>query len=124
MIQELVDEFQTLAAVCANTNFGNKVSVNRYNTAVDRMREISKEISKEVPSEGVDDFAKLLEVEENKINLWAAIHLLEFVPINKEIEIKALNVIEKASSENNAEACRYRVWLEEWNERRGNGRGK
>ena len=117
MIQDLIDEYKTLAAVCADTNFGSKVSVKRYNKAVDRMREIAKAVDKEETAERVDNLAQLLDIEENKINLWAAIHLLEFIPINKEIEIKALSVIEKASLQNGAESCRFQVWLEEWNEK-------
>lgn len=109
-----IEEYRDLAAVCAETNFGNKLSIKRYCRAVERMNLIAEEIGYEGTGETKDDFIKLLEVEENKVKVLAAIHLLERIPIEKETEKEALKVIKKASQANKAEAIRYQVWLEEW----------
>ena len=121
MKQGLIDEYKLLAHVCAHTNFGNPQSVRRYHDAVDRMTEIAKEIQNGESAESVEDFAKLLEVVKNRTNIRAAIHLLERIPVEKDLEAKALKVIEEASCENNLEALRYQVWLKEWKEKK---RGK
>ena len=115
MEQGLIEEYKTLAAICASTDFDDKQSVGRNNEAVKRMYAIIESLNVSPEHEGVAEFTKLLDVEENKTNLWVATQLLERTSLDGETETKALNIIKKVAAGDSADALGFRYWLKDWN---------
>jgi hypothetical protein len=120
MINDPIEEYKSLTAICAKTDYAKKSSLRKHNKAVARMYEIAESIGHEKAKASIDKFAALLDIADNKTNLWAAIHLLERIPVINEIENKALAVVESASTENNANSIGYQIWLKEWKQNRKN----
>lgn len=61
------------------------------------MYEIAEKIGYEQITETVVEFAKLLDIKDNKTDVWSAVHLLERIPSDKTTEEKALEIIKKTS---------------------------
>jgi len=110
----LIQEYIELTKVCASTDYADKKSVRLHNKSVDRMYEIAEKIGYEQTTETIDDFAKLLEINENKTNVWAAVHILERIPADKKIEGKALKIIINQADGNSAEAMGFKIWLDNY----------
>ncbi|MEZ4847295.1 MAG: hypothetical protein R3B93_01405 [Bacteroidia bacterium] len=115
MKKGLIEEYKTLTATCVATDYSNKTSVKRHNKSVNRMYEIVETIGLEQTAETIEHFARLLDISENKTNLWAAIHLLERLSVTSETEEKALNIIRVAAQGESADAMGYQFWLNDWN---------
>ena len=88
-------------------------SVKANNISVKRMYEIAEVIGKGKSNKLIIEFIKLLDIKENRTNIWAATHLLELIPTDKKIERKALDVIENIAQGTTSEAMGYRMWLKE-----------
>ena len=114
----LIQEYIELTKICASTNYEDKKSVRLNNKSVDRMYEIVEKIGYEQTTETIDDFAKLLDITDNKTNIWAATHLLERLPADKKTEEKALIIIEQVASGESSESMGFRIWLENYQEKR------
>ena len=110
----LIQEYLELTKVCASTDYADKKSVRLHNKSVDRMYEIAEKIGYEQTTETIDDFAKLLEINENKTNVWAAVHILERIPADNKIEEKALNIIKNQADGDSAEAMGFKIWLDNY----------
>lgn len=82
------------------------------------MYEIAEKIGYEQTIETIADFAKLLDVSDNKTNVWAAVHILERIPAEKKIEAKALDVIEQQADGNSADAMGLQMWLDSYKRNR------
>ncbi len=91
-----------------------KKSVRLLNKSVDKMYEIAKKIGYKQTTETIKDFAKLLEINENKTNVWAAVHILERIPTDKTIEEKALKIVKRQSDGDTAEAMGFKIWLDNY----------
>ena len=110
----LIQEYIELTKTCASTDYGDKKSVKLHNKAVEKMYEIAEKIGYEQTTETIDDFAKLLEINEYKINVWAAVHILERIPADKSIEEKALKIIKQQADGDSAEAMGFKIWLDNY----------
>ena len=110
----LIQEYTELTKICASTDYGDKKSVRLHNKSVDRMYEIAEKIGYEKTIETIDDFAKLLDVTDNKTNVWTAIHILERVPADKTIEEIALKIIKQQADGDSADAMGYKIWLDNY----------
>lgn len=113
----LIEEYKMLTATCAATDYGDKSSVRKHNKSVDRMYEIVEAIGYEQTNETPEQFAGLLDISDNKTNLWAAIHILERLPTDSDIEKRALEIIRTATKGESADAMGYQSWLEDWNKK-------
>lgn len=110
----LIQEYIELTKICASTNYGDKKSVRLHNKSVSRMYEIAEKISYKQTTETIDDFAKLLDINDNKTNVWTAVHILERVPADKTIEEKALKIIKKQADGDSADAMGFKIWLDNY----------
>ena len=113
----LILEYLELAKVCSLTDYADKKSVKQHNQSVDRMYEIAEKIGYEQTSETVEDFAKLLDVPTDKTNIWAAVHILERIPVDKAIEEKALNIIKQVADGDSVDSVGFKIWLDNYKKR-------
>ena len=111
---DLIQEYIELTKICASTDYADKKSVRLHNKSVDKMYEIAEKIGYEQTTETIDDFSKLLDVTDNKTNVWAAVHILERIPTDKTIEEKALKIIKQQSDGDTAEAMGFKIWLDNY----------
>ena len=107
----LIQEYIDLTKTCASTDYGDKKSVKLHNKSVNKMYEIAEKIGYEQTTETIDDFAKLLDITENKTNVWTAVHILERIPVEKALEEKALGIIKKQADGETAEAMGFKIWM-------------
>ncbi|MBB6613165.1 hypothetical protein H7F15_19150 [Pontibacter sp. Tf4] len=114
MEKDLIEEYKSLAATCARTDYSDKASVKNHNKAVGRMSKIVEKIATGQTPEKTAQFIDLLNIPEHKTSLWAAIHILEKLSVNKENEQKALSVINLAAQGDSADALGYQYWLKNW----------
>ncbi|MCZ2084504.1 MAG: hypothetical protein LC112_09535 [Flavobacteriales bacterium] len=110
----LIQEYLELTKVCALTDYADKKSVKTHNKSVNRMYEIAEKIGYEKTTESIHDFAKLLDINDNKTNVWTAVHILERIPVDKKIEEKALKIIKQQSDGNSADAMGFKIWLDNY----------
>ena len=113
-LKELIDEYKTLPNICLQIDYSDKKSVSANNKAVDRMYQIVSILHLEFHQEGLEAFQKLLDINENEINIWAATHLLEKLNPDKINEDKALKIIEKIVLGSSIEARGYSYWIKAW----------
>ena len=111
---DLIQEYLELTKVCASTDYADKKSVKTHNKSVNRMYEIAEKIGYEQTIETIEDFAKLLEIIDNKTNVWTAVHILERIPADKTIEEKALKIIKNQANGDSADAMGFRIWLDNY----------
>lgn len=116
----LIKEYIELAKICASTDYGDKIAVRLHNESAKRMYEIAERIGYENASETNSDFAKLLDITDNKANVWAAIHILEHIPANKTVEEKALKIIQKHAEGDSIESMGLKIWIDNFTKRAGN----
>jgi hypothetical protein len=116
MKKGVIEEYKELTATCSRTDSSNKASVRQHNKAVTRMYKIVDEISKSQTQELLNQFIELLNIADNKTNIWAAIHMLERLNIDNETEAKALSIIKAESEGDSADALGYKIWLNTWAE--------
>lgn len=113
-INELIEKYKDLARICADTDYANKRSVKKNNSAAKEMDRIIEIIKLKFNREDIRQFAELLKVTDNKINLWVATGLLQRITLEKDIEQAALSVINEASIGETAEALGFQMWLKNW----------
>ncbi len=114
----LIQEYIELTKNCASTDYEDKKSVRLHNKSVDRMYEIAEKVGYEQTKETINDFSKLLDIAENKTNIWAATHLLERIPVDKKVEEKAISIIQNVANGETGESMGFKMWLENYNEKR------
>ena len=110
----LIQEYLGLTKICSSTDYGDKKSVRLHNKSVERMYKITEKIVYEQTTETIDDFAKLLDVSDNKTNVWTAVHILERIPVGKTIEEKALKIIKQQADGDSADAMGFKIWLDNY----------
>ena len=111
---DLIQEYLELTKTCALTDYGDKNSVRLHNKSVNRMYEIAEKIGNEQTIETIDDFAKLLDIADNKTNVWTAVHILERMSVDKKIEEKALQIIKRQADGESADAMGFKIWLDNY----------
>ena len=109
MKKELIEEYKELTATCSNTDYSNKTSVRLHNKSTIRMYKIVDEISK--AQEQLNQFIELLNVTDNKTNVWVAIQMLEKLSIDSETEAKALTIIRAEYEGSSVDSLGYQIWL-------------
>ena len=110
-LPELLAEYKTLPAQCANTNYADADSIKAHNKAVRRMQRLAERIAQSYDLEGAYALAELLEVTEDGTAEWAAQHLLENFDVDETIGERALAVMEKAAEGDSVEAMGRKAWL-------------
>ncbi|OYU96577.1 MAG: hypothetical protein CFE21_09345 [Bacteroidetes bacterium B1(2017)] len=109
---DLIQEYIELTKTCASTNYSDKESVHLHNKSVKMMYEIVEKVAAKKSIETIDEFAKLLDITDNKTNVWAAIHILErFMPMDT-IGEKAFEIIKLQSEGESADAMGFKIWLD------------
>ena len=110
----LIEEYIELTKVCSQTDYSDKKSVRNHNKSVDRMSKIVERIGREDTSETFNDFYRLLDIPENGTNIWAAVHMLERIPVDSITESKALQIIKQIAKGDSAEAMGFQSWLDDY----------
>lgn len=116
----LIKQYIDFAKNCATTDYSNQKSVKLHNKSVNKLYWIAKKIALKNTTVTMDDFIKLLDVNENRTNIWAAVHLLELFQIDKIIEEKALKIIRQLVEGDSAEAIGFKIWLDNYNSKMNN----
>ena len=110
----LIQEYVELTKVCFSTDYADKKSVRNHNRSVKRMYEIVEKIGFEQSTIAINDFIKLLDIDNNKTNIWAAVHILERIPVDKTVEQKALSIITQVIDGNSVDSIGFKVWLDNY----------
>jgi hypothetical protein len=113
-IQKLKEKYIKLTQICAETDYTDKKSVRKNNSAVNEMYKIMELISESKNQIEIQNFAELLTVEENRTNLWVATQMLEKLNVNQKTEQKALKTIKNIAKGNGTEAIGFQSWLSEY----------
>ena len=115
--EKLIDTYLECAKTHYHIDYADKISVKRGNKAVTTMIGIAKLINEKYP-ERIEDFSSLLNTTTNRIDIWAAHHILEHMNYSNSMEKRALAVIKKYSKENTANGLGNRMWLDEWKKKK------
>ena len=123
LIRQLIDEYRACAMACTEVACADEASVFRYNIASDRMRAIVDEIVSMGP-DGLQQFMAVLDV--TPACHWAAHHLVEKADLDSASARRCFSIVEKLIAKAEAEsrpadAMGERMWLQEWQVRRGLG---
>ncbi|WP_407556361.1 hypothetical protein [Winogradskyella sp. 4-2091] len=113
-IDELKTEYLNLTKICAEIDYSDKKSVKRNNSAVTKMYKIVHLLSENNNETEILNFSELLNVEENKTNLWVATQILEKLNVDKKTEQNALKIIKKVADGNGTQAMGFQIWLSEY----------
>lgn len=113
-IENLKEKYLKLTKICAETDYTDKKSVQENNSAVNEMYKILESISESKNQTDIQKFAELLNIEENRTNLWIATQMLEKLNVDKKTEQKALKIIKKVANGNGTEAMGFQSWLSEY----------
>lgn len=111
-VEELLQEYQEQSAACSFIDYSNTNSIKANNVAVERMYAIVDFIVSNFGAYGVKKFSTLLDIEDNRVSVWAATHLLERMKTDSVTEEKALEIIKNVAKQNDADGLGYRHWLE------------
>ena len=116
-LTELIDEYKQMASICHNFDYADKKAVKRNNKAVSRMYEIVHNIRKEFGDNGVTEFAKLIDIKQDRVDLWASIQMLEKMAIDKDTEKKALVIIKEEAKD----SLGHQYWLKSYQDKKKYG---
>jgi hypothetical protein len=117
-IDKLIDEYKEMVKNCHQVDYEDKKALKRNNDSVTRMYDIIDKVRKEFGDDGIEEFKKLLDIQDYRTNLWAATHLLEKTTLDKSTEDKALSIIENIASGDDATALGSRYWIKDWKSKR------
>lgn len=113
-LTELIDEYKQMAAICHNIDYADKKSVQRNNKAVKRMYQIVDKINYEFNDDGVTAFSKLINIRQDRVDLWAAIQMIEKLKVDKTIETKALAIIKEEAKD----SLGHQYWLKSYHDKK------
>ena len=116
-IDQLIDEYKQMASVCHNFDYTDKKAVKRNNKAVSRMYYIVHAIKGEFGDNGVTEFAKLIDIKQDRVDLWASIQMLEKMQVNKDTEKKALVIIKEEAKD----SLGHQYWLKSYQDKKKYG---
>ncbi|NIK80454.1 galactokinase [Paenibacillus castaneae] len=108
-----IDTYKECAKIHFEIDYSNKKSVKRANKAVVEMIRIAQRINIDFPQK-MDEFSELLNEKKYRLDIWVAHHLLERMNYTKDMEEKAIAVIEEYAKEDSADGLGNRMWLSEW----------
>ena len=115
-LKQLLSRYEDFARIHAAIDYGDSRSIKQGNNAVDEMISISRDVSL-MGDTGLEAFATLLDVSTNKVQLWAAHHILEHMNFSKALEQRALGIIRENSKGEGPNALGERWWLKDWEEK-------
>ena len=117
-VAKLLERYKELAHVHASTDYGDSRSVERANNAADEMAVICRKISLS-GARGLNSFTTLLDEPAARTQLWAAHHILEHADYSEPLGRRALEIIRRYSEGSDADAYGERLWLKDWEAKRG-----
>lgn len=82
--------------------------------ADDEMYRIIDSIGQRNDPVEIRNFADLLNIEENRTNIWAAAQILEKLNVDNKTERQALEIIKKAACGVDTNALGFQLWLENY----------
>jgi hypothetical protein len=119
-LDKLIQEYKSLPQFCGdNVDYGDKKAVKKNNRSMDRMRKIVETIKDKFGKQGIDKLTALLDIEDHKTNLSIATNLLNQIDVDAETEAKALEVIRRVSLTDELLNLGFKMWLEDYEKRRG-----
>ncbi|WP_298755225.1 hypothetical protein [uncultured Psychroserpens sp.] len=113
-IEYLKERYLKLTKICAETDYADKKSVQKNNSAVNEMYKILDLISESENQIEIQKFAELLNVEKSRTNLWVATQMLEKLNVDQKTEKRALNIIKSVANGSGADAMGFQSWLSEY----------
>ena len=115
-IDNLKEKYIKLTKICAETDYAEKKSVRKHNSAVNEMYRIVRSIAENNDEIEINNFTELLNVTENRTNVWVAPQILTELNVDKQTEQKALEIIKKVADggSDNAEAMGFKMWLKDY----------
>jgi len=119
MIDLLIDEYRIIAELAASIDYEDNDSVQRYNTASDRMRSIVADVVA-LGQIAVVQFSSILD--KQHASIWAAHHLVEMADLDHTTLSKCYGIVEGAKMQAEARgdmatAMGEDLWLKEWRRR-------
>jgi hypothetical protein len=110
-IDNLKEKYIKLTKICSETYYTDKNSIRKNNSAVNEMYKIIELISEKNNQSEIKKFSELLNITENRTNIWAATHMLEKIKVDKKMEKLALKIIKKVAKGNGTDSLGYQSWL-------------
>jgi hypothetical protein len=117
-LEKLIEEYKAQPKICSRIDYLDKKTIRANNNAISKMYKIVDAINKNFGQKGTIEFQKLLDLKEDRINIWAAVHLLEKLNSSKAIETKALKIIREVAKGDDITAFGFRHWLKDWKNKR------
>ena len=113
-LTELIDEYKKMVSICHGIDYADKKSVKLNNKSITRMYQIVDKIKAEFGEHGITEFAKLIGIKQDKVELWASIQMIEKMGIDKGTEKKALKIKREAAK--NSPGLQY--WLKSYKDKK------
>lgn len=113
-VDDLVNEYKLLPKNCYEIDYSNPDAIKLNNDSVKRMYKIVQQLNRDFGPKGIEKIKPLMEVTDYRTNLWLAVHLLEKAKLDQGTEIKALEIVEQFSNEDDILAAGYKSWLKAW----------
>jgi hypothetical protein len=113
-IENIKERYLKLAKICDETDYADKKSVRKNNSAVNEMYKIIDLISESENQFEIKSFAELLNVENNRTNLWVATQMLEKLNVDQKTEQPALKIIKNVATGNGTETMGFQSWISEY----------
>ena len=110
-IDNLKEKYIKQTKICSETDYKDKNSIRKNNSAVNEMYKIIELISEKNDKLEIKKFTELLNIKENRTNIWTATHILEKMNVDKKTEQLALEIIKKVANENGIDSLGYQSWL-------------
>ena len=92
-------------------DYGNPLSVRKYNRGTDTYRKAAKNIYQNHP-ERIDDFAVLLDSDNNNIRLCCAVCLVEICHCSGPLYKKCISIVKEEL--NGWQELGWKMWLNKW----------
>lgn len=114
---DLIEEYRI--NICnmklSNDDFGDKKKVKRANQFGERNREICALIEHKYPKLKIE-FIELLDSSNEDLRGHVAHHIMEFMTVDRQIRLKALNVIKDVALNSQSATERYgnELWLKQY----------
>ena len=112
--EESKEKYLKQTQICSETDYAEKNSVRKRNSAVKEMYRIVNSIAERNDQVEILNFADLLNIEENRTNIWAAVQILEKLDVDNKTEHQALEIIKKAACGVDPDALGFQLWLENY----------
>lgn len=113
-IEELINEYKQMTYVCSLIDYADMETVEWNNQAVSRMYEIIELIRNRKEKDEILEFSNLLDIKENRTDIWVAVQILELLEVDNDTEEKALRIIKKDAETSTG----MKYWLEDYSRKK------